>query len=135
MGAWGFGPFENDDARDAVDELVEGTLSLDVMNDAAGAAYLEAAEGAVALALAEVALAALGLIDPPAELDEVDIRLLATQLDDAAYELILRVAERVVRPDGSELYEVWTDAGDDDWVQWHTSAVASVEALRAAVAD
>jgi hypothetical protein len=135
MGAWGFGPFENDDARDAVDELVEGTFSLDLMNDAAGTLYLEAAEGAVALALAEVALAALGLIDPPAELDEVDIRLLATQLDDAAYELILRVAERVVRPDGSELYEVWADAGGDDLVQWHTSAVASVEALRAAVAD
>ena len=97
--------------------------------------YLEAPEGSVALALVEVALAAPGRIDPPAELDEVDIRLLATQLDDATYELILRAAERAVQPDGSELYEVWLDAGGDELAEWRTAALSSVDTLRSAIAE
>jgi len=135
MGAWGSGPFENDDALDAVDALVDGSFALDDLRDALSANYLEVPEGSVALALVEVALATLGRIDPPAELDEVDIRLLAGQFDDNAYELILRAAERVVQPDGSELYEVWLDAGDDDFVQWRTAGVTSVDSLRAAIAE
>lgn len=135
MGAWGSGPFENDDALDAVDALVDGSFELDEVRDALAAGYLEAPEGCVSLALVEVALAALGRIDPPAELDEVDIRLLATQFDDAAYELILQAAQRAVSADGSELYEVWLDAGDDELVEWRTASVASVEALRAAIAE
>lgn len=135
MGAWGAGPFENDDALDAIDALVDGSFELDELRDAVAGDYLEAPEGSVALALAEVALAALGRIDPPAELDEVDIRLLSTQLDDAAYELILRAAERAVQPDGSELYELWQEAGDDDLAEWRTAAVTSVEALRSAIAE
>lgn len=135
MGAWGAGPFENDDALDAVDALVDGSFELDELRGALAGDYLEAPDGSVALALAEVALATLGRIDPPAELDEVDIRLLSTQLDDATYELILRAAERAVQPDGSELYELWQEAGDDDLAEWRTGAVTSVEALRSAIAE
>ena len=135
MGAWGSGPFENDDALDAVDALVDGSFELDDLRGALAGDYLEAPEGSVALALVEVALAALGRIDPPAELDEVDIRLLATQLDDATYELILRAAERAVQPDGSELYEVWLDAGGDELAEWRTAALASVDTLRSAIAE
>ncbi len=135
MGAWGSGPFENDDALDAVDALIDGSFELDDLREAHAQRYLESPEGSVALALTEVALAALGRIDPPAELDEVDIRLLATQFDDAAYELILQVAERAVQPDGSELYEVWADAGDEELAQWRATAVGSVDALRAAIAE
>ncbi|UTT62824.1 DUF4259 domain-containing protein [Microcella humidisoli] len=135
MGAWGSGSFENDDALDAVDALVDGSFTLDELREAVAGDYLEAPEGSVALALVEVALAALGRIDPPAELDEVDIRLLATQLDDAAYELILTAAERVVQPDGSELYELWEDAGEDELAEWRTAAVSSVDLLRSAIAE
>ncbi|MBX9719062.1 MAG: DUF4259 domain-containing protein [Microbacteriaceae bacterium] len=135
MGAWGSGPFENDDALDAVDALVDGSFELDDLRTALAGDYLEAPEGSVALALAEVALAALGRIDPPAALDEVDIRLLSTQLDDAAYELILRAAERAVQPDGSELFELWQEAGDEDLAEWRTAAVTSVESLRSAIAE
>jgi len=135
MGAWGSGPFENDDALDAVDALVDGSFELDELRRALTSDYLEAPEASVALALTDVALAALGRIDPPAELDEVDIRLLATQLDDAAYEVILLAAERAVQPDGSELYELWQEAGDDEFAEWRTVAVTSVEALRAAIAE
>jgi hypothetical protein len=132
MGAWGSGAFENDDALDA---LVDGTFELDDLREALDGDYLEPPEGSVALALVEVALAALGRIDPPAALDEVDIRLLATQLDDAAYELILRAAERVVQPDGSELYELWEEAGEEELAEWRSAAVASIEQLRAAITD
>jgi hypothetical protein len=135
MGAWGSGAFENDDALDAVAELVEGTFELDGLRAAVAADYLEAPEGAVALALVEVALATLGIVDPDAALDEVDVRLLATQLDDSAYELILTTAERVVRPDASELYELWEEAGDDELAEWRNASVASIEQLRAAIAD
>lgn len=135
MGAWGSGAFENDDALDAVAELVEGTFELDDLRAAVAADYLEAPEGAVALALVEVALATLGIVDPDAALDEVDVRLLATQLDDAAYELILTTAERVVRPDASELYELWEEAGDEELAEWRNASAASIEQLRAAIAD
>lgn len=135
MGAWGSGAFENDDALDAVAELVEGSFELDDLREAVATDYLEAPEGAVALALVEVALATLGIVDPDAALDEVDVRLLSTQLDDAAYELILTTAERVVRPEASELYELWEEAGDDELAEWRNAAVASIEQLRGAIAD
>jgi len=135
MGAWGSGPFENDDALDAVDALVDGSFALDDLRDALAAAYLELPEGSVAVALVEVALSTLGRIDPPAELDEVDIHLLATQFDDHAYELIVRAAEHAVRPDGSELYEVWSEAGGDELTEWRTAALASLDALRSAIAE
>lgn len=135
MGAWGSGAFENDDALDAVGDLVDGTFELDELRAALDADYLEAPDGSVALALVEVALATLGRTDPAAELDEVDIRLLATQFDDAAYELILQVAERALRPDASELYELWEEAGEDDLAEWRATAAASVEQLRAAIAE
>lgn len=135
MGAWGSGAFENDDALDAVDALVDGTFELDELREALDGGYLEAPDGSVALALVEVALAALGRIDPPAALDEVDIRLLSTQLDDESYELILRAADRAVRPDGSELYELWEDAGEDELAEWRSAAVAAIEQLRAAITD
>jgi len=135
MGAWGSGAFENDDALDAVDALVDGTFELDDLRAALDGGYIEAPEGSVALALVEVALAALGRIDPPAALDEVDIRLLSTQLDDEAYELILRAADRAVRPDGSELYELWEEAGEEELAEWRRGAVTSLEQLRAAITD
>ena len=135
MCAWGSGPFENDDALDAVDALVDGSFTLDELRDALASDYLEAPEGCVSLALVEVALAALGRIDPPAEIDEVDIRLVATQFDDASYELILRAAERAVSADGSELHELWLEAGDDELIEWRTASATSVEALRAAIAE
>ena len=135
MGAWGSGPFENDDALDAVGELVDGSFELDDLREAVESDYLEAPEGSVALALVEIALAALGRTDPAAQLDEVDIRLVATQFDDAAYELILRAADRALDPTASELFELWEEAGEDELAEWRSTGVASIEQLRAAITD
>jgi hypothetical protein len=135
MGAWGSGAFENDSALDAVDELVDGTFSFDELRDLMSVPYLEEPGGSIALALTEVALTALGRIDPPAALDEVDVRLLSSQFDGHTYDLILAAAERAVSADGSELYELWDEAGDDDLREWLTASLTSIEALRAAISD
>jgi len=135
MGAWGSGPFENDDALDAVGELVDGTFELDDLREALESDYLEAPEGSVALALVEIALAALGRTDPAAELDEVDIRLVATQFDDAAYELILRAADRALDPTASELFELWEEAGEDELAEWRSTAVASISSCAPPLTD
>lgn len=135
MSAWGTGAFENDAATDAVDELVDGTFSFDELTALMASDYLEEPGGSLAIALAEVALAALGRIDPPAALDEVDIRLLSTQLDDQAYELILTAAERAASPDRSELYELWDEAGEDELHEWRTASLSTIEALRAAISE
>ena len=55
MGAWGYLPFENDDALDWLEELEAG--GADVVRSAlakAGDRYVEATEGGVAIAAAEV---------------------------------------------------------------------------------
>jgi hypothetical protein len=135
MGAWGSGAFENDAALDAVDELVDGTFSFDELRELMAADYFEEPGGSIALALTEVALTALGRIDPPAALDEVDIRLISTQFDDQTYELILTAAERAINPDGSELYELWEEAGDDELREWRAASLSSIESLRAAISE
>lgn len=135
MSAWGPGAFENDAAVDAVDELVDGTFSFGELRDLMASDYFEEPGGSIAIALAEVALAVLGCIDPPAALDEVDIRLLSTQLDHHIYDLILTAAERAVSPDGSELFDEWSDAGDDELREWRTASLTSIEALRAAISE
>ncbi len=135
MGAWGSGAFENDAALDAVDELVDGTFSFDELRELLAADYLEEPGGSLALALTEVALTALGRIDPPAALDEVDIRLVSTQFDDQTYDLILTAAERAVSPDGSEIYELWEEAGEDELHEWRTVSLTSIETLRAAISE
>jgi hypothetical protein len=61
MGVWGYLPFENDDALDWLEELEAG--GSDVIRQAlakAGDRYVEAPDGAVALAAAEVTAASQG---------------------------------------------------------------------------
>lgn len=135
MGAWGTGPFENDDALDAIAEISAGTFSLDLLRDAIAGDYLEAPEGAVALAVLEVALAARGVSDPAAELDEVDIRLVAQQLDQNDYELILDAAQRVLNSVASELYELWEEAEPEEFEAWKRQAAQSISALGDAIGD
>lgn len=61
MGVWGYLPFENDDALDWLEELEAG--GSDVIRQALAKAddrYVEAPDGAVALAAAEVTAASQG---------------------------------------------------------------------------
>src|SRR5262245_24137255 len=97
MGAWGSGPFENDDAGDWVYDL-EGADDFAVVREAldvVGSRYLDAGEGAAAVAAAVVVAAACDpgavesvpeavtawLDDHARQVDPGDRRLAAAALD------------------------------------------------------
>src|SRR5690242_8727108 len=129
MAAWGSGPFENDDAADYADGITQGRdlTGLERTLDkaiGAGKEYLEAPDGAEALAAGEIVARLLGR--PAAEtprLDQLDKRM---RLDDwvrnaklvPAPQLINKARRAVerVKTEPSELMELWIDSDDfDSW--------------------
>ena len=127
MGAWGHATFDNDDAADWVwelekspdDGLLERTLAAVA---AAGAEeYVEAPDAACAVAAAEVVAAALGGARDRLEAGGpyAEGAVGWVEAHGAGVRLQLRPlalsALRRVR-DGSELRELWDDAGADDWL-------------------
>jgi hypothetical protein len=118
MGAWGSGPFENDDALDWIGELATGSglaaveEALDL--PAASGEYPEAPECSVAIAAAETVAAMKG--SPREDLpSEVTAFVKAAgepppSLVDAANSSVQRVLER------SELRDLWEESDDyDGW--------------------
>ncbi len=124
MGAWGSGPFENDDACDWLDELADSGVAalraaLALADDAE---YLEAPDGSVIVAAAEV-VAQMGVDTDDDDDDDDD--------DDAPDELVAfladcgppppalvaaaRAALDRVTADESELRELWQDAEGGAW--------------------
>jgi hypothetical protein len=122
MGAWGEGPFDNDDAGDwAYDfegaDQSEGlrllTEALDVGDD-----YLEAPEGAVAVAAATVVT---WLRDPSSIPDSAYgedaaawVRASGVSPSDELRSAARRALDRV-RSDDSELAELWAEADGESW--------------------
>jgi hypothetical protein len=131
MGVWGFLPFENDDALDWLDELEAG--GAEVVRGAfekTRDAYVEAPDGSVAIAAAEVTSACQG--NPPGDLPEnvaswVTAR--GRELGPEDVELALEAVERVAGEE-SELAELWDDA---DEPEWRESLGELSERLRAAL--
>lgn len=116
MGAWGFLPFENDDALDWMDELESG--GAEVVRGAlatAGAGYVEAPEGSVAIAAAEVTSACQGntLGDLPENV-ATWVTAHGMELGAEDVELALQAIERVAGEE-SELAELWDDADEPEW--------------------
>lgn len=116
MGAWGFLPFENDDALDWLDELEAG--GAEVMRGAlvdAGAGYVEAPDGSIAMAAAAITSASHG--NPPGDLPE-DVASWVTahgaELGPEDVELALQAVERVAGEE-SELAELRDDANEPEW--------------------
>ena len=116
MGAWGYLPFENDDALDWLDELEAG--GSDVVRSAlakAGDGYIEAPDGAIAIAAAEVASASQG--NPLGELPEnvADwVTAHGAELSAEDVQMALEAVERVAG-EKSELAELWDDADEPEW--------------------
>jgi hypothetical protein len=116
MGAWGYLPFENDDALDWLEQLEAG--GADVVRTAlarVGDRYVEAPDGAVALAAAEVTSASQGnpLGDLPENVtDWVNAHGAEVTAEDV--EMALEAVERVAG-EKSELAEVWDDADEPEW--------------------
>jgi hypothetical protein len=123
MGAWDATVFGNDDAADWAGDLVDADqeqLVADALERAPGSAgvdYLEATEGAVALAAAEIVAAAAGA---PTDVNAYNERALEWASGRAGLaELIpvaIRAVDRVVADD-SELAELWAEGDDPAWLK------------------
>lgn len=122
MGAWGSGPFENDDACDWLDELADSGVAalraaLALADDAA---YLEAPDGSVIVAAAEV-VAQMGVDADDTDTDDDDApdELVAFLADCGPPPPALVAAARAaldrVTADESELRELWQDAEGGAW--------------------
>jgi len=131
MGAWGYLPFENDDALDWMEDLEAGGAQ--VVRQAlakAGDRYVEAPQGAVALAAAEVTAATQGnpLGDLPENVTDW-VTAHGAEITAEDVEMALEAVERVAG-DQSELAELWDDA---DEPEWRDSLDDLAERLRAAL--
>jgi hypothetical protein len=122
MGAWGAGNFENDDALDWLGELEE-TADLSLVEQAILAVltsdnYVEAGEGCIALAAAEVMAA---LQDKPVEnLPEEVTTWIQTHNVTSDPKLVtdaLIVVEKIRNHKESELRELWAEA--EELEPWH----------------
>lgn len=120
MGAWGAGPFENDDAVDWVWELEDDTdgalliAAFDAVVQLPSGEQPEAPESSNALAAAEVVASARGHRsgELPTEAEEW-IGRHAEDVDDDLVALASAAVDRVLSD--SELADLWDDAGDPEW--------------------
>ncbi|MDT0168886.1 DUF4259 domain-containing protein [Pseudarthrobacter sp. BRE9] len=116
MGAWGYLPFENDDALDWLDELEGG--GGDVIRRALAKAnngYVDAPEGSIAIAAADITAACQG--NPSGDLPEnvADwVTAHGAELTAEDVELALEAVGRVAGEE-SELAELWDDADEPGW--------------------
>ncbi len=141
MGTWGMGAFDNDDAADWLLDLTEAddasavAEALETAVDKSGDDYLEAPEGVLAIAAAELVAAAVGNAAP--DLPDEARPWLAQHGADVA-ELgprALAAIRRTLAP-RSELRELWSpeeDADPDDVAEWERR-VANLEARLVAAA-
>lgn len=118
MGAWGYLPFENDDALDWLDEL-EGR-GADVIRRTLAKVddgYVEAPEGSIAIAAVDITAACQG--NPSCDLPEnVADRVTAHGAEITAedVELALEAVGRVAGEE-CELAELWDDADEPEWCE------------------
>jgi hypothetical protein len=115
MGAWGAGTFDNDDALDWLDDLVDGASdAIRGALEATEAESIEAPDASSALAAAEVVAAALG--NPAADLPgEVSDWLEANGAKSAAAlaPLARQAVERIRA--NSELKDLWEETDPSEW--------------------
>ena len=125
MGAWGTGPFQNDEALDYLAAVEEsggagrlGALERPLEHVVHSGAYLEAPEVTEAVAAAAVVGAVL---NPAAALGEPYlpdwvVQVPPDRLDNELVELARRALRRALQPQDNEAHELWTEAGAaDEW--------------------
>ena len=119
-GTWGTGQFDNDQSLDTSSNWADSG-SVDVIRKTLGfassAKYLETPDAEDALVAAEVVAASLGKPnkDLPADLAAWIQRQPKDQLCALTSQALAAIA-RVRSPDGSELYELWSDQGAEEWL-------------------
>lgn len=116
MGAWGYGPFDNDGALDALGDIADGPAEelvqrlRTVLSGADAEDHLENPEASGAMAAAVIVAARLGADPGDADAE----RFLAENAFEVSPELrehALRAFTRVTTPGDNEWYELWEDAG------------------------
>jgi hypothetical protein len=117
VGAWGTGPFENDDAADWRYPLVDGAGPEVVAEALDAVAAEETADAATASnAVAAAAVVAAGLGDEAVDVPQ-DVRARLAAIDASAWPPLAARAvsalDRVLA--ASELRVLWEEAGDDSW--------------------
>jgi hypothetical protein len=120
MGAWGSGPFQNDDALDWLADL-EGSTGLGLVEEAldqvnAEVDYLETFKCFNALAAAEVVAALAG--EPAADLPEKTETWISDNAINPAGDLLSQAMAAVSRiKQNSELRELWEESEDSaEWL-------------------
>ncbi|HYD89437.1 MAG TPA: DUF4259 domain-containing protein [Vitreimonas sp.] len=120
MGAWGSGPFDNDDAGDLLGSLVDAgnwtiaEQSFDAVLSV-GEGYLEAPESSAAIAAAAIVAHKFGNlavdIDPEDAPAIAALRAPSAELIEKARSALARIKKQ------SELADLWDDAGaKDEWL-------------------
>lgn len=110
MGTWNTGPFDNDPATEAVAALANGTFRMDQFRFDCGRGPLGTDEAESVIALAAVLNGHV-----PGEDSEAALTY-PFSVDDRRW--IRRHAAEVVKPGGSELYELWAEAGElEEWLE------------------
>jgi hypothetical protein len=125
MGAWGTGPFQNDEALDFLGGVEEaarsgrlGALEPPLEHVVHSGDYLNAPEVTEAVAAAAVVGAVL---NPAAaagapNLPEWVVQVPGERLDNELVELARRALRRALQPQDNEAHELWAEAGAaDEW--------------------
>jgi hypothetical protein len=132
MSAWAPGPFDNDDGLDFIDDLAEApdwrtvVQALDYVTKQAG--YLEAPEGAIAVAAAAIVAASVGDVTILPD-NHRELKAALGAAPEGSVALARSALARVVAP-ASELDELWQEGDGHD--AWLTQIAALQSTLSAA---
>ncbi len=126
MGAWGFGPLENDGASDLIAEIEDGDFSFEGVEWAfEDEDYLEVDGGQMAIAMAALVQVGRGERPLPHELSPTGLEAFMSQIGPEQLEFIQEQVKRALSsPDESELYELWLET--DEFDQWYEASNISV---------
>ena len=130
MGTWSTELLGNDSASDTLGEIARGEFSFADLAEELQADYIDNDAGVAVLTLIEVALAVRGRRDLPQD-DEGSLTVdgVGGLVDDERAGWLLAQADRVLGP-GSEVYDLWHEAGDETFHEWLAKAHTSVADLR-----
>lgn len=113
MGAWGNGPFDNDDAAELLEDIRDGELYLAELLPDAGTRYIEADQGSMIVALAHLAAG-----DLPEDGD-IEASMLADLQTPENKDRLRQGLEAVLSGDTvSELHEMWSEVGEEELLAW-----------------
>jgi hypothetical protein len=127
MSAWDVGSFDNDDAEDWAEDFEESPSMSSIVESlerAITSRYVEAPEGSIAIAAAEVIAAIVGSPSPglPAGIAAWAAKQ-PRETGSAKLALARKAVTRVATSKGSELRELWEDSTPAEW----QDAIADLE--------